>query len=196
MIALLDLVAKFGISSLLMMLLIFGFAPVFSLRLIVLLYPASDPRREELVAELYVQGRLERLLWVSEQIATALFEGTKERYRVRKIGRVGGLGVTIRGLSDDKVIIIRSTGSRLERSVIAKLEKSGEFKAGRVVTITSTNGAQDDIPENILRTMISSRSPQIRLNGDGKGFELSFPDRRGVVHPPRVIHRRRCDRDL
>jgi hypothetical protein len=41
-------------------LLVFGFAPGAVLRLIVLLFPRSDPRRTELRAELYVVPRVGR----------------------------------------------------------------------------------------------------------------------------------------
>jgi len=70
--------------NILWVLLGFGFAPGFCLRLIVLLYPVGHPRRKELVAELYVIKRPLRPLFVAEQLETALFEGIKER---RKAGR-------------------------------------------------------------------------------------------------------------
>jgi len=62
-------------QNLLLVILVFGFAPGFCLRLIVLAYPRSNPRRKELIAELYVRSRIERPLWVAEQLETALFEG-------------------------------------------------------------------------------------------------------------------------
>ena len=63
---------------------VFGFFPGFVLRLIVLLYPADDPRRRELVAELYVLGRMERIEWVFQQLETALFEGASARLERRR----------------------------------------------------------------------------------------------------------------
>jgi hypothetical protein len=65
--------------SLLLVVLVFGFAPGFCLRLIVLAYPRSDPRRTELIAELYTVPRIQRPLWVAEQLETALFEGLPHR---------------------------------------------------------------------------------------------------------------------
>jgi tetratricopeptide (TPR) repeat protein len=65
---------------------VFGFFPGFVLRLIVLLYPADDPRRRELVAELYVLGRMERIEWVFQQLETALFEGVSARLERRRRG--------------------------------------------------------------------------------------------------------------
>jgi hypothetical protein len=65
--------------SLLLVVLVFGFAPGFCLRLIVLTYPRSDPRRTELIAELYTVPRIQRPLWVAEQLETALFEGVPHR---------------------------------------------------------------------------------------------------------------------
>lgn len=61
----------------------FGFAPGFVLRLIVLLYPHSDGRRAELVAELYELPRWKRPMWVAEQLETAIWEGPRERRRQR-----------------------------------------------------------------------------------------------------------------
>jgi hypothetical protein len=54
---LLEVVASW--PSLLLVLLVFGFAPGFCLRLIVLAYPrGAPPRRKELIAELYAVPRL------------------------------------------------------------------------------------------------------------------------------------------
>jgi hypothetical protein len=65
--------------SLLLVVVVFGFAPGFCLRLIVLAYPRGDPRRDELIAELYAVPRVQRPLWVAEQLEVALFEGLGHR---------------------------------------------------------------------------------------------------------------------
>jgi hypothetical protein len=65
--------------SLVLVIVMFGFAPGFCLRLIVLAYPRSDPRRAELIAELYAVPRIQRPLWVAEQLEVALFEGLAHR---------------------------------------------------------------------------------------------------------------------
>lgn len=65
--------------SLLLVLIVFGFAPGFCLRLIVLAYPRDDPRRKELIAELYAVPRIQRPVWVAEQLEVALFEGLGQR---------------------------------------------------------------------------------------------------------------------
>jgi hypothetical protein len=57
----------------------FGFAPGFCLRLIVLAFPSSDPRRRELIDKLYAMPRIQRPLWVAEQLEVALFEGLGQR---------------------------------------------------------------------------------------------------------------------
>ncbi len=62
-------------------LLVFGFLPGSVLRLIVLLYPRDDPRRRELIGELYAMKRISRPIWVVEQIETALGEGLPKRVR-------------------------------------------------------------------------------------------------------------------
>jgi len=68
---------------------LYGFAPWFTLRLTVLLYPRDHSRRRELIAELYTVPRLHRPFWVMEQLETALAEGltvrllraVRDRYR-------------------------------------------------------------------------------------------------------------------
>lgn len=72
---------------LLLVIVIFGFAPGFTLRLLVMIYPQDDPRRQELIAELYTLGRLERPLFVAEQLETMLVEGLPHRLHglVKKI---------------------------------------------------------------------------------------------------------------
>jgi hypothetical protein len=62
-------------------LLVFGFGPGAVLRLIVLAFPRNDPRRRELLAEVYNVPRLERPFWVAQQLEVALFEGLAGRIR-------------------------------------------------------------------------------------------------------------------
>jgi len=61
-------------------LLVFGFAPGAVLRLVVLAFNRDDPRRRELLGELYAVPRIERPFWVAEQIEVALFDGLRGRY--------------------------------------------------------------------------------------------------------------------
>ncbi len=68
--------------------LVFGFAPRFVLRLIVLAFHRDDPRREELLAELHAVPRLERPLWVAEQLELALCDGIWERIVWAATGRI------------------------------------------------------------------------------------------------------------
>jgi hypothetical protein len=90
--------------SLLLVVLVFGFAPGFCLRLIVLAYPSSDPRRAELIAELYAVSRIQRPLWVAEQLEVALFEGLAHRVsaaiRCVRAGRRPRAGPTERPSQD------------------------------------------------------------------------------------------------
>jgi len=64
-------------------LLFWGFAPGAVLRLIILLFPKEDPRRRELLGELYAVPRIERPFWVIEQLEVGLFEGLRHRYARR-----------------------------------------------------------------------------------------------------------------
>jgi hypothetical protein len=74
---LLDVVASW--PSLILVIVVFGFTPGLCLRLLVLAYPRSDPRRTELIAELYAVPYIQRPLWVAEQLEVALFEGLPHR---------------------------------------------------------------------------------------------------------------------
>jgi hypothetical protein len=65
--------------ALLIALLAFGFAPGIALRIIVLAFKRSDPRRQELLAELYNIPRHDRPFWVAEQLEVALSEGLLPR---------------------------------------------------------------------------------------------------------------------
>lgn len=69
-------------------LLVFGLAPGVALRLIVLFYRRDNPRRRELLGELYAVPRIERPFWVAEQLEVALFEGLRDRFRGRLDRRV------------------------------------------------------------------------------------------------------------
>jgi hypothetical protein len=63
----------------LVVLLVFGFSPGALLRLIVLAFRRDDPRRKELLAELYGVAWFERPLWVAQQFEVALSEGIGPR---------------------------------------------------------------------------------------------------------------------
>jgi len=63
-------------------LLVFGFAPGAVMRLIVLFYRRGNPRRQELLGELYAVPRIERPFWVVEQLEVALFEGLRDRFKI------------------------------------------------------------------------------------------------------------------
>lgn len=76
--------ASFSLPALLTVLGTFGFAPGFCMRLISLMYPPTDPRRQELYAEMKAVPRIERPIWVAEQLETGLFEGFGARRRVAK----------------------------------------------------------------------------------------------------------------
>jgi hypothetical protein len=63
-----------SLPTLLLAIVVYGFAPGFLLRLLVLVYERDDPRRAELIAELYNVPRFKRPFWVAEQIETAIFD--------------------------------------------------------------------------------------------------------------------------
>lgn len=65
----------------------FGFAPGFILRLAVKIYPRTNPRRQEIIADLYVMSRIERPFYVAEQLETVLFEGLSQQTAYRRLRR-------------------------------------------------------------------------------------------------------------
>lgn len=60
---------------------VFGLLPNLLLHVIVRTYPASHPRRRELLAEFWAVPRIQRPLWVAEQLTTVLFEALPIRFR-------------------------------------------------------------------------------------------------------------------
>ena len=66
----------------------FGLLPGLMLRLIVLLYPKTDLRRQELFVKLYSpeMGRFGRFEWVFQQLETALRDGPTSRREERQRG--------------------------------------------------------------------------------------------------------------
>jgi DNA-binding transcriptional MerR regulator len=63
---------------------LFGLLPGASLRLIVRIYPEGDPRRRELVAELYTVDYQRRPFFVAQNLELALFEGLPARWKSRR----------------------------------------------------------------------------------------------------------------
>ncbi len=84
--------AAVSLPTLLIALFVFGFAPGAALRLIVRLYPKGDPRRQEMIAELYAVPRWERPFWVTEQLEMALAATLGLRYRVLQTRWMAGRG--------------------------------------------------------------------------------------------------------
>jgi len=59
--------------------LVFGFLPGVATRLLSLGFSKDDPRRQELLAEVYAVPRWERPLWVADQAERVVFDGVWER---------------------------------------------------------------------------------------------------------------------
>lgn len=77
----LDLVTSW--QMLVLVLSVYGIVPGAALRAIVLLYPSGDPRRRELLAELYGIPHKIRPIWVAQQLETAFFDGLVPRLSKR-----------------------------------------------------------------------------------------------------------------
>jgi hypothetical protein len=56
-----------------------GFIPRFATRFLARAFPKSDPRREEMLAELYGVPQKERLVWVFEQLERVVMEAIPAR---------------------------------------------------------------------------------------------------------------------
>lgn len=67
---------------------VYGFFPGLAARLISLCFRKSDPRRKELIAEVYAVPRWERPIWVAEQLERAISEGLWERIYDAADGRL------------------------------------------------------------------------------------------------------------
>ena len=86
-----ELLQTAGLGLVLLSILVFGVAPGLVLRTLVLIYPKDDPRRRDLVADLYDVPFLERPLFVGQQVETVLFEGVPQRLRsVTRARRIAG----------------------------------------------------------------------------------------------------------
>lgn len=70
-----------GGSGILALAVITGFIPVIATKLVVKLYPKVDPRRSELVAELFAVPFRDRPAWVCQCLALGLTEGLSSRLR-------------------------------------------------------------------------------------------------------------------
>jgi len=90
-------------------LLVFGFAPGAILRLIILAYEREDPRRQELLSELYHVPRIERPFWVAEQLETALFDGLRGRLAAWRAKRPFPALVYLLDPGRDKVLTLELT---------------------------------------------------------------------------------------
>lgn len=69
-------------------LLVHGIAPGLLLRIIVLAFEKEDPRRQELIAELYAVPFVKRPFWVAQQLETATADGLWPRFIWLLTGRI------------------------------------------------------------------------------------------------------------
>lgn len=84
-----DAIAAVGAwPALIVVLLVWGLAPGLVIRLIALSFRRADPRRSEMIAELYVVPRWEQPFWVLQQLERAFFEAMIERLAGFVRGRI------------------------------------------------------------------------------------------------------------
>lgn len=72
----------------LLTLVVHGLAPGLLLRVIVLAFQQDDPRRQELIAELYAIPFVRRPYWVAQQLETAISDGIWPRFTWMLTGRL------------------------------------------------------------------------------------------------------------
>lgn len=82
------IIAVVSWPALVILLLVFGFAPGAVLRLLVRAFHRDDPRRQEMLAEIHAVPRLERPFWVAEQLEVAISEGIWGRIVWAATGRI------------------------------------------------------------------------------------------------------------
>jgi hypothetical protein len=100
---------------LLLAVLLFGVAPGLVLRLLLLVYPRSDPRRRELLAEMRAIPYFERPLFVGEQFETVLCEGVPHRARslaraVQRSRKIASAAALLYLLSGTAGLIVSAQG--------------------------------------------------------------------------------------
>lgn len=157
MLKLIDLISDNALPVLIGTLAVFGFTPGFVLRMIVLLYPKGDPRRRELVAELYMMRRIERPMWVAEQIETGLFEGIGARRRARRSRRAYvGAGSAVRASSQRRVILAGTTAAAATALGTFAIIMNTTFTTGAVVTsMYATPGTIEPGSDALLHGTVS-----------------------------------------
>lgn len=130
-------------STLVLVVVVFGFAPGFCLRLIVLAYSRNDPRRAKLIENLYTVPRIQRPLWVAEQLEVALFEGLGHRisaaiHSLVERHRAGGRrarGIGSRGQTPVGVRPVTVTAARADRMTQADSSDDGLRTSRRSTTL-------------------------------------------------------------
>lgn len=84
-----ELIAEFADWKLfLLAIFIYAICPQWVLRLLVRVYAEDDPRRHELLGELYAVAYIKRPFWVAEQFETVLADGVWPRFMWMLTGRV------------------------------------------------------------------------------------------------------------
>ena len=89
-----------AVLALVVTLFVVGALPVYTVRLLVRLYPPGDPRRAELVAEMHQAiAYKDRWLWLFETVAVASIEGPIARAELRR-NRGRSLGGALRAVGE------------------------------------------------------------------------------------------------
>jgi hypothetical protein len=101
---------------------IFSLIPEVALQVIVKIYPATHPRRRELVADLAIVPRWERPFWVAEQAVTVVFEGVPLR--------IGHCRVALASGSSLRVHQQRILGVASIMALIGSVLAAGAYQAG------------------------------------------------------------------
>lgn len=139
------LLSHLSLPSGLIFLLTFGVAPGFFMRFFLLAYPEGDPRREELLAELYALPHRKRWLWVAQTLELAITTGLPARYREVKARREPPLHQRIEVFANDVAGVTDSVQAVVTLTATSTLGTTGHIELGGKVNAPPGSGATGHI---------------------------------------------------
>lgn len=146
-----------------------GFAPMFTLRLILMVYPPGDERPDELIAEMRNLRRRDQAFWVGQQVATALFDGLPARRAHMKRQRADR---QLAEFLDDRRFWLEGTIKR-NGSHPVLIARSAD---GSRRTVTVKNGVTDAMIINFIKSLSSLENAVVRRSRGGQ-YHITFSER-------------------
>lgn len=133
-------------------------------RAVGLLYPRSDPRRAELLAERYKVPRRDRLFWVLEQFETAWFDGREARAEARRAREEVAQAIVVDPFAE--LVVAANTGDRMaiEHLIAALRPLIVRYCRTRVGRMMGSFSSADDIAQEVCIEVLTSL-PSYRATG-------------------------------